>query len=224
MPLIPKVKTKRLLIDRANSTMLVVISITSFVVAFSLIASRSLISQSSYQSRVIKAKEAALKTLKDNNANVKSLVDSYKSFATEKSNILDGSISGTGPLDGDNPTLVLDALPSKYDFPGLTSSLEKLLKDGGYKIDSIGGSDDEIAQGNTSSDKPAPIVIPFPMSVTTNYQGAQNLLVKLERSIRPIAINQLSLAASGNDLRVSITATTYYQPSKTLKITTKVVK
>ena len=224
MSLIPKVNTKRLLIDKANATMLLVIGITSFVVIFSLIASKALLSQRSYQSRVVKDKELALKVLKDNNANVKSLVESYKSFASEKSNILEGNPEGIGPVDGDNPTLVLDALPSKYDFPGLVTSMAKLLKDGGYKIDSIGGTDDEIAQQNTSSDKPVPIEIPFPIAVTTNYQGAQNLLISLEYSIRPISINQLSFVATGTSVRMAITAKTYYQPSKSLKITSKVVK
>lgn len=224
MASVPKVNAKRLLIDKANATMLVLIGITAFFVAFSLVSSKALISQSSYQSRVLSEKNKALKQLKENKKNVDSLVGSYKSFAEEKVNILDGSPAGTGPRDGDNPRIVLDALPSKYDFPGLISSLEKLLKDGGYKIESIGGSDDELAQQNASTSKPAAIEIPFPVAISTNYQGAQNFLTTLERSIRPIKVNLMSVTASGSDLRITITGKTYYQPEKTLKITSKVVK
>ena len=216
--------TKRLLIDKANATMLVTIAIASFIVTFSLVGSKTLIGQSAYQSRVIKEKTKALTTLQQNNANVVTLVKSYQSFASEPTNILDGNPAGTGPKDGDNPKIVLDALPSKYDFPALISSQEKLLKDGGYKIEAIGGNDDELAQQSASSDSPAPVAIPYPVTVTTNYSGAQNMLLLLERSIRPIYVTQLSIAAASEQLRLTVSAKTFYQPEKTLKITTKVVK
>jgi hypothetical protein len=215
---------KRLLIDKANATMLVTIGVAAFLVIFSLVASKSLLSQSGYQSRVIKEKQKALKQLKENNANVSSLVASYKSFADEKENVLKGSPSGSGARDGDNTRIVLDALPSKYDFPGLISSIEKLLKEGGYPIDTIGGSDDEVAQFNTASDKPVPIEIPFPLTVTTTYEGAQSLLATLEKSIRPMYVKQLSATVVQGKLHLSINAKTFYQPEKTLKITSKVVK
>ncbi len=224
MASIPGLKGKRLLIDKANASMLVTIGVTSFIVIFSLVSSKALISQAGYQSRVIKAKETALKQLKNNNKSVTSLVASYKSFAAEPANVIDGNPAGTGPNDGDNPTIILDALPSKYDFPGLVSSLEKLLTQGGYKIESIGGTDDEIAQQNAASQDPAPVPIPFPLSITTNYDGAQNLLVTLERSIRPINLNQLTMTANGSNVHISATANTFYQPEKTLKITSKVIK
>ncbi len=220
----PKVSNKHILIDKANAIMLVTVGITAFIVTFSLVASKALISQSRYQAKVIKEKDITLKQLKENNNNVSKLVESYKSFAGEKVNILEGSISGTGSRDGDNPKIVLDALPSKYDFPGLISSVEKLLKEGGYKIINIGGSDDEIAQQKVSTAKPTAIQIPFPISVETNYQGAQNLLLTLERTIRPIQVSSLNITASGSVLQVAITAKTFYQPEKSLNISSKVVK
>ena len=170
----PRPSGKRLMIDRANATMLVVIGVTSFIVVFSLVSIRALVSQGAYQNRVIKAKQKALTQLEKNNKNVSSLVASYKSFAEEKVNVIDGNPTGSGPRDGDNPKIILDALPSKYDFPGLISSLEKLLSSGGYKIDSIGGTDDEINQLNAASDKPVPIEIPFPVAVETDYTGVQS--------------------------------------------------
>lgn len=215
---------KRLMIDKANTTMLLTIGITAFLVIFSLVASKSLLSQSGYQARVIKEKRKALKQLQQNNKNVESLVASYKTFAEEKQNVLGGNPLGGGPKDGDNPKIVLDALPSKYDFPAVISSLEKILKEGGYTIDGIGGNDDEIAQQNTATDTPAPVEMPFPIAVTTTYEGAQSLLNTLEKSIRPIYVTKISYVASQGKLKVSLEAKTYYQPEKTLKITDKVVK
>ena len=215
---------KRLLIDKDNASMLFVIGIASFLVIFSLVASSALLSQSGYQSRVMKQKIIAYKQLLTDTKNIDSLVSSYKNFAEEKQNVLGGSSTGIGPKDGDNPKIVLDALPSKYDFPAVISSLEKILKEGGYTIDSLGGTDDELAQQNTASDNPIPVEMPFPIAVTTTYEGALSLLTTLEKSIRPMYVSQVSFTAAQGKLKVSLLAKTYYQPEKTLKITSKVVK
>ncbi len=212
------------LIDRANAVMLAIIALSTVVVIFSLIAIKFLAGQGGYQTRVIKAKTTALKQLKENNTNVTQLVSSYKAFADTSVNVLGGNPKGTGVKDGDNPKLILDALPSKYDFPGLTSSIEKLLKSGGYKIDSLGGTDDEVAQQNTASDNPQPVQIPFPISVTTNYDGAQNLLATLENSIRPMYVDSIDITAASGQLRLMVITHTFYQPEKTMKIGTKVIK
>jgi len=212
------------LIDRANAVMLAIIALSTVVVIFSLIAIKFLVGQGGYQTRVIKAKTTALKQLKENNTNVTQLVSSYKAFADTSVNVLGGNPKGTGVKDGDNPKLILDALPSKYDFPGLTSSIEKLLKSGGYKIDSLGGTDDEVAQQNTASDNPQPVQIPFPISVTTNYDGAQNLLATLENSIRPMYVDSIDITAASGQLRLMVITHTFYQAEKTMKIGTKVIK
>lgn len=215
---------KRLLIDKANTTMLLFIGVASFLLVFSLLSSKALFSQSKYQSKVMKEKQIAHKQLQANIKNVDSLVASYKSFAEEPQNVLGGNPSGNGPRDGDNPSIVLGALPSKYDFPALISSLEKLFKDGGFAVDALGGNDDELAQQALKVDKPAPVEMPFPISVNTTYEGAQSLLTTLERSIRPITVSKITIGVSGGKLSLSIVAKTYYQPEKVLKITTKVVK
>ncbi|NDC95877.1 hypothetical protein EB118_19990 [bacterium] len=217
-------KNKRLLIDKANASMLVFIGIATFLFVFAIFSSRSLLSQSSYQSKVIKEKQKAFNQLQKNIKNVDSLVASYGSFASEPQNVLGGNPSGSGPRDGDNPRIVLDALPSKYDFPGLISSIEKVLKDGGYKVESFGGTDDEINQQSAKVDKPAPVEMAFPITVNTSFEGAQLFLTTLERSIRPIYVSKLTLTAAQGKIVMSVSAKTFYQPEKVLKITTKVVK
>lgn len=219
-----KLGGKRAMIDKANASMLAIIGVTSFVVTFSVISSKALWSQHGYQGRVIAKKDTALKTLKTNNKNITSLVSSYGDFATGKINVLGGDPAGTGPTSGDNPQIVLDALPSKYDYPGLVSGLGRLLTQGGYKTDSIGGTDDELAQQNSGGDNPDPVEIPFPLVITTDYDGAHNLLLSLEKSIRPIYVSSLTLSATGSNVSVGLTAKTFYLPEKTLKISTTVVK
>lgn len=217
--------TKRLMISKANSTMVVVTAVAAFVTAFSLVTSRALLSQRSFQSRVIAEKEAAADQLVQNLAAVDSLQQAYQAFVSAPQNAIGGSPDGEADNDGDNAKIVLDALPSKYDFPALASSLEKILVERNFAIDSITGTDDAIAQaGNLSSPVPEPIEIPFEVAVTSNYDSLKALTQVLERSIRPFSITALSFSGSDADVQLTITAKTYYQPEKNLTITTKEIE
>src|SRR6266513_1825089 len=138
--------TKRSLIGKANSTIVVMAAVAAFVIVFSLVAGKALTDQAKYQNKVIAAKKKSLNQLKADLAARNSLVDSYHKFVVTNPNMLGGNTDGTGDQDGDNAKLVLDALPSKYDFPALATSLEKILTGQNLKIQTIAGSDDEIAQ------------------------------------------------------------------------------
>jgi len=137
---------------------------------------------------------------------------------------LGGNPIGTGEQDGDNAKLVLDALPSKYDFPALVTSLEKIFNGQGVQIESIGGTDDEIAQGSSSSSAPQPVPVPFQFSVTGDYNKIKKAIGALEKSIRPIQIQAMQLTGSEQKMTLTVTAQTYYQPEKNLNIRTEVVK
>jgi len=208
--------TKRLLIDQAQARMMVAIGVASFVVIFSLIAMKGLYGQMSYQNRVISGKEKAVKQLHQNVTASATLVDSFKTF--------DASPSMLGNTDS-NAKIVLDALPSKYDFPALTASLEKILTSGGYKIESIAGVDDEANQtSDDSATTPAPVEMPFQISASATYQASQKLVSDFERSIRPFNIQSIELTGNESAIRIDIEAKTYFQPERNLSIPTKVVK
>lgn len=216
--------TKRIQINKANTRMVGAIAGASVIVIFSLVASRALMSQRAYQSRVISEKTKAVNQLKDNVKSVQNLATSYSAFVGTSSNVLGGNPSGTGDKDGDNARIILDALPSKYDFPALATSLEKILTSNSYKVNSITGTDDELQQQNTSSPSPAPVEIPFQISITGAYASMKDLITTLEKSIRPIQIQTLQLSGSDSNMQVSISAKTFYQPEKNLTITTKEIK
>lgn len=215
--------TKHAQINKANATMVTIIAVASFLVVFSLVASKALTSQWAYQGRVIKEKQKAVDQLKTNVKAVDSLVASYSAFVNQPENLIKGNSAGKGDRDGNNARLVLDALPSKYDFPGLTSSIEKLLS--GYTINSIEGSDDEVNQAqNKAAATPEPVQIPFSISVNSSYANSKLLVLTLERSIRPIQIQKIELNGADANLQTIIDGITYYQPEKSLNIKTKVVK
>ena len=196
-----------------------------FAVIFSLVAARTLWNQAIYQGKVISAKTDAKKQLQADVKIANTLHDSYSAFVGATTNIIGGTSVGVTSRDGDNAKIILDALPSKYDFPALATNLETLVQDQQIELVSINGIDDEVVQSanNTSSD-PQAVEIPFQLSATGDYTKTQALIGALERSIRPIAIRSLDVSGAQGKLTTTISAVTYYQPAKSLNTRTKVVK
>lgn len=218
-----QISLKQLAIDKDNATIAIVIGIATFVTIFSLVASKSLLSQSSYQSKVIKQKETAVQQLKENATEVAKLNDAYQAFGQQDPNILGGSKNGTGDRDGDNARIVLDALPSKYDFPALATSLQKAFK--AYSIESISGTDDELVQSQAAETAaPVPVEIPFRMDIKTSPNSSAEMLKIFERSIRPMKINKLDLTTEGDQIKFSVDAKTYFQAKKKFEVTQEAVK
>lgn len=220
-----RLSVKRVLIDKSQSRMLVATAIAAFMAAFALVGGKMMIDQIMYQNRVISAKKDAVKQLRTNAQAASSLVTSYKTFISTSKNVLGGNPQGTGPQDGDNAKLVLDALPSKYDFPALATSVEQITKSQGMSVDSISGSDDEVNQvGNESSPNPEPIAMPFQLTANGNYQQAQQLIATFDKSIRPFQIKKMQISGGQSNMSVQIEAQSFYQPAKNFNITKKVVK
>jgi hypothetical protein len=218
-----QISLKQIAIDKNNSAIVMAVGLASFIIVFTLVASNALLKQRSYQSDVIKHKKEALSQLDKNIKEIDKLKISYQTFAAADQNILGGSAKGNGEKDGENPRIILDALPSKYDFPALATSLDKVFKK--YGIESISGVDDEITQAaQTSSGVPTAVEIPFSMTVRGSSGSLQQILETYEQSIRPMQIQKLNITGSSAELKISVTGTTYYQPQKKFEIKSEQVK
>lgn len=218
------VSLKHTLIDKANGMIVAVTAVAAFVLVFSLVASKTLIGQADYQDRVIAAKAQALAQLQNDVTASSKLVSAYQAFVGTPQNVIGGLASGTGPSDGDNAKIILDALPSKYDFPALAVSLGKIIASQNLQ-GSITGSDEQVAQqSNQSSANPTPVAMPFGVSLTGNYLAIQNVIQTFERSIRPFQFQTMQFSGDQSNLTLTATGRTFYQPEKTLTITTKVIK
>lgn len=218
--------TKRIAIDKTNGRMVVIVAVASFITVFCLMASKTIFSTNLYQAKLTTKQEIALKQLKANLSAYDNLLSSYNDFIDQSTNVINGSKAGTGDNDGDNAKIILDALPYQYNFPAVASSVEKIVGDLGMKISSITGTDDQVnQQANISSPTPAAVPIPFTFSVNNaDYASVSKLITKLQHSIRPIQIDQLTLSGSNNDMTLTINAHTYYQPAKTVNITQETLK
>ncbi len=220
-----KFSTRRLMIIKSNSQIIFMISAATAITVFSLVASRALTNQMAYQGRVIDEKSKALSQIKNNVASVNKLITAYNELQGSTKNVISGNRDGIGDRDGDNIKIILDALPSKYDFPALTASIEKMFAyPQAPKLESITGLDDEINQLKTSVDSSAPVAIPFQLTFSGKYASIQELLASLQLSIRPISVNSIDISGSESDMKIILTAQTYYQPEKIRNIKTKVIK
>lgn len=222
----PQISTKRLAIGKANAQIVGVVAAASFVTIFCLVASNAVWSQNKYQARVTKVKSEAHAQLQKNIKSFDSLSTAYNGFIGNPTNAIGGNTNGTGDNDGNNAKIILDALPSSYDFPALTASIEKILHDKNFTVSSITGTDDQVAQAtNTSSPTPTATPMEFSFTVTnTNYAAIQDLINRLQSSIRPIQIDSMVISGGANNMQLTVKAHTYYQPGKSLTITKKVVK
>jgi Tfp pilus assembly protein PilO len=216
--------TKRVQIGKANRSTVVITSLAAFVLVFAIIAGRGMVNQIAYQQRVIDAKKEALATAQQDLQALDSLQAAYVEFVEADPNVLGGSLDGEGELDGDNAGIVLDALPSRYDFPALTSSLEELILSQNMNIVSIGGTDEEVAQSDQAGPSPQPIAIPFQVRASGSYKSVQDLVNVFARSIRPFQIQNLELSGGEDSMTVSIDASTFFQPDKVLSITEEVIE
>jgi hypothetical protein len=217
---------KRTAITKANAQVVASVSIASFIAVFCLVASQALWSQNSYLAKVVSKKQKAHIALQANLKAAASLSDSYAKFTAANPNAVGGDPNGAGDKDGDNAKIVLDALPSSYDFPALASSLEKILSLHGITVTSISGTDDQIAQ-QAAAASPIPVAVPmiFSFSVSNaSYDSIKDLISTLQLSIRPIQIDTMTLGGDAGSMQLTITAHTFYQPPKAVNVTSGVVK
>ena len=222
----PKFKGSQM--DKGQKRLIILVSLSTIVTIFCLVSTETLIDYASYHRRELSAKRAVVKQLEANIATATTLESQYQSFNDINPNFIGGkntSDPNTLPPDGDNARLVLNALPSKYDFPALISSVSKILTNDAVTNPGIAGTDLSATTASTPSVSPSPVEIPLSINGVASYTGAQNLIRDLERSIRPFNITTLDFGGSNSTISISIGLTTYFQPAKVLGIgSTKEVK
>lgn len=221
---------KQLQIDKASQKMIIYASIASFLLVFTLFSSRALISRMNFQNKVIDKKSVALDQLKKDSANSSQLSSAYQEFISPSKNLLGASSLGTGPNEGNNAKLVLDALPSEYDFPALATSLQSLLTSGGVNVDSISGTDKTSASsGSSASGAQTSITaadpIPFQFSVDGPEKNIILVTTDFEKSIRPFQFGKMTITASNSgNLNLSVNANTFYLPAQKFTISKEKIK
>lgn len=199
--------SKRQLIEKSSSTVVLVLASAAFVVAFALVFMNFLWDLSSHNRRVIAEKNKAAKILDQNVENIPDLVTNFTLFEA-------------GDVKSDE---VLDALPSKYDFPALATSIESLVKRSGLDLTSFDGDDLEETAVQSETE-PAPIEMEFTVQVEGAYADVQKFVDNLQRTTRPIRVRNIELKGTDTNMKATIQAVTFYQPATSLEVETRTIE
>lgn len=210
---------KRQQIADANRTMFMWIVIASIAISFCAVTSQFLFQRLTYNNNVIGVKAKAADTLAKNIINAKKLQEEVNGLVANQ----DLASVKINP-DDSNTKSVLDALPSKADPTGLATSLQRVvLNHSSVIIESITvPSDSEEAV--TSDESGGPQEQHFSFTVSGSYDKIRAMMLDLERTIRPMNVQTINLNGNDADMRVTVEALTYYQPTKNVSIKQKVVK
>lgn len=202
----PKIKdvaaTKREQTKKAGSTVFIVVAISSVIVMFSAISVRFLWQKKGYNDRVISAKTEARDGIRDNINNINKLSEQFSE--------LESSASA-------NPKTILHALPPAYDYAALATTMDYLASISGVKLSS-GIGDDISATAASSSEVSEPVELPLNLNVTGSYESIKMFIENLENSIRPMHITAVTYSGSSESLDATVTASTYYQPARSLDV------
>lgn len=209
---------KRQAINKASKTMLIWVGAASVAVSFLLVASQYIYGQFVYNNKVISAKDKAINQLNENLKNIETLKSAF------------------GPLDaGTNPyvnsTKILAALPRELDTSAFGSSLQKVIGPrSGITLESvkIEESDASLIANDIGSQAALdvnavvePQEIKATLTVAGSYEQLSKFIKDVEATIRPIRLATMNVSGSDTNTRAIIEMTTFYQPTKGVKIVTE---
>jgi hypothetical protein len=214
--------------DKSESKLVITVAVAVVITVFCLVSSKTLFSQAAYNKRVLDARRAALDRLNSNVEAANTLVAQYQIFQTGSSTNIIGGKNSTDPNlqppDGDNARLVLNALPSRYDFPALISSMTKILDNNRVTTQLIDAKDESKDVTSEPSAKPKAETITLKVEGTADYNALRALVRDFERSTRPFDITNIDIRGSDANMAFNLTMNTYFQSALTLTLSMKEIK
>jgi hypothetical protein len=221
---------KRSQIAKANRTMFLWIAVASALVGATIVVGIFLVQQLLYNERVLAEKFNTANTLTQNNETIEELADKIRVLDTNPN-------LAAVKLKPEDQALqvILDALPSEANTLALGASLQNKLLTGINGLDQLEalqvqdtnaeGVDGlvvedveaEVVEGEGAAGSQSTLAINFEISGTQD--ALLQVLRNLERSIRTIDIMTMELeSVDGGRFKMTVTATAYYQPPKTLEL------
>jgi hypothetical protein len=206
----------------------------SAVVGIAAVASLFLVQKALFNEKVLAEKSKTASTLVKNNEVVEELQNQIRVLNTNNS--LQGNMV---PGETQPVQVVLDALPSGANSSAFGASLQsRFLQGEGIQLDSLNvdpvqdvevtAYGDAMQSADTASSQGGEgeyqVRFNFVVSTTAgNTAALKDLLVRLERSIRPITLSNVIIEAQGERLALRADGHTYYQPARTVDLRDKVV-
>lgn len=191
----------------------------SVVVGISIVLVVFLAQKIWYGEKVLAEKSKTVSLLEKNVKNIDELKDNIRVLNTNE------DLNATRLSESDSALQpVLDALPADANPTALASSLQTKLLTGvsGVVVETLNVESVSSGAVGTGAGN-----IEFTFSVSTdanNYAALRQVLERIEKSIRPINITNLTVAGQGNRLLMTATGESYYKPAKKVQLSDKVVK
>ncbi len=212
---------KRQQIASANKMIFIWVIIASVAVSFCGVTMQFLIRQAIFNQKIISAKAETQSTLArnlDNVAKLKENVDALQAdtqLAKVKANPSDTNLK-----------VVLDALPTSDDRTALGASLQQVIlpKSGVNTSDITTVSQADTTAVDTFGSTSEVPTANFSFAATGDYTRIKTMLADLERTIRPINIQKLSLQSVDNQVKATVDGTSYYLPEQTVQLGKKSLK
>ncbi len=209
---------KRQQIVNANKQMFIWVAVAAVVVAVCAVLVLNFTQRIIYQVKV-NGKISETADVMSNNVNAVANLTSEVNKLSVNQNL---NLANLKPDDSTAFQVVLDALPTEDNRVSLGASLQKkILVSSGVTIDQISVTDANNTTATTipttdtsvvSSVNPTAQPITFSIVLNGNYNAIQRAVADMERSIRPITIDSLTLQGADDSLQATINATTYYAP------------
>lgn len=228
---------KRQQIAKANRMMFLWVAGVSAIIGIAAVASLFLVQKALFNHKILTEKSKTASTLERNNEVVEELQNQVRKLNINDS--LRGNMVAKGE-DSQPIQVVLDALPSTANSSAFGSSLQqRFLQADGIQIESLNvapvqeaevtayGDDIQIASTTLSDTETGQHRVQFNFNVSADASNAtalKDLLIRLERSIRPITLTSATIEAQGERLALRAEGYTYYQPARTVDLKDKVIK
>lgn len=223
---------KRQQIISANKMMFIWVAVASIVVGFSIVVSAFMVQKAIFNEKVLAEKLTTVNNLTHNNKIIGELESKVRIMNTNQSLIDSKANSSEQPIQ-----VILDALPSEANSTALGSSLQQKLIPGtdikveSFTIDTVSGVENNPAgssqssSANSSSDSTNQINFNFSVSVpSTNPTALKDLLLRLEKSIRAIDLQSITIESQASKIVLSVDGSAYYNPSQTVELKDITVK
>lgn len=219
---------KRQQIQKVGKNMFIWVAGAAAIFGVCAVLSMSLFERITYKQAVINAKNETADTLEKNVETADELKKEVRIINTNQALIDTPRLDDTEPV-----SVILDALPSTANSSALGASLQqKLLNVDGVSIESltvdpIAGvedvSNDDTAQSEVGGENE--ISFQFSVSVASGQANVlQNMLRRLERSIRTISLTSVTVEQQGAKITLTAEGKAYYQPAKTVQLEEKTVR
>lgn len=221
---------KRQQIMQANQFMFLWIIGVSAVVGFSIVLMVFLGQRILFGEKVIAEKEKTISTLEKNIQIVPQLQNNVRLLNTNED-------LQSVKLDPNSSALqvVLDALPGEANSTAMASSLQTKLLAGvsgvtieSLKVEPVSGvevNSDDTSSADSSSQFSNTIGFSFTISTSTgNQDGLREILKRVERSIRPFDIKNLTIEGQGSRVLMTAVGVGYYEPAQKIELIDKVVR